>query len=74
MASEAILWPETSPGELREGATYTSQSEICSVFNLNIFQVTPAENVWPLPSKSVGWYQVMYIIYKKRPLYYKGLN
>ena len=41
-----------APGEPHERTTHASQSEFCLVFNLNIFQATPAENVWPPHSKS----------------------
>ena len=40
------------PWERREGATHASRLEFCLVFSLIVFQATPAENVWPLHSKS----------------------
>ena len=48
----SVYWWFQVPGEPRERVTHASQSEFWLVFSLIIFLAMPAENVWPLCSKS----------------------
>ena len=51
----------SSPREPREKARHASQLEFCLVFSPIVFQASPAENVWPLRSKSAHSPQLFYV-------------